>query len=66
MASGEPRPVARHPQNEQLARQRTGAWRMANAKRRAQLNARRNALKRSGQATHIPMGLLGAKLAYWG
>jgi 5-methylcytosine-specific restriction endonuclease McrA len=54
------------PENQQLARERTRAWRIENPKRRAMQNARREALKRSGQATHIPMELLEAKLAYWG
>jgi hypothetical protein len=54
------------PENQQLARERARAWRIANPKRRSEQAARRNALKWSGQATRIPMGLLEAKLAYWG
>jgi 5-methylcytosine-specific restriction endonuclease McrA len=73
MAGGEPERQRENlarwrtiPENQQLARERSRAWRIANPQRRSEQAGRRNALKRSGQAIRIPMELLEAKLAYWG
>jgi len=54
------------PANQQLARERTRAWRIANPARRTEQQRRRQALKKSGVALHISMAQLDAKLAYWG
>jgi len=54
------------PAHQQIAYERTRAWSIAHPNRVAEHSRRRYALKKAGVATRIPMGLLDAKLAYWG